>query len=338
MARTQPGQGHANARSISPPAELVVGRGRVAAARRRRTLAELSRREAPCGGEAVGELLGALPRDSGVRREEAFARAQRHPLHSREEDVLLHVAVAEALGGARLQQHVEQLLRFLGDGVRRRRERHVLRDDVADRVARVGRPEGRLQREALAREDAERPPVGRVRVSVGEEHLRRHVLRSPAHAEHRLLVLNQGRQPEVGQHRPASLVEQHVLGLHVAVEHAQLVQLLQREDDAREVEAQRLLVEDAPLLEQQPHVAAARRRHHQLQVRRRRAAAHIPGDPLPRRVALQCVRHVSKHPALALHVAPKQRAVRRQQVRLLERLDREPAVRQSVARELNRRR
>ena len=130
-------------------------------------------------------------------------------------------------------------------------------DDALEEVLQLLRAERRVADEHLVDEDPELPPVDALGVCLSEDHLRREVLGRPAERRRRgaaglaLLTEAKVREPEV-----PVLGDEDVLRLEVAVDDVRPVEVLEREEDLRGVEADLRLREAALELEVVEHLSA----------------------------------------------------------------------------------
>mmetsp|Transcript_6810 Transcript_6810/g.12337 ORF Transcript_6810/g.12337 Transcript_6810/m.12337 type:complete len:208 (+) Transcript_6810:509-1132(+) len=151
---------------------------------------------------------------------------------------------ADALGGLALQEAEHQILRSHAD-VGRKLDAPVFVHDAAHDhhgVVGLGRAEGLPAREQNVHQHAQPPPVHRVVVAVREHVFGRHVAGGAAKGVRPLAVLQHLGEPEVAQLDVALLVDEHVLGLKVAVDGVVVVEVGEREDEGADVEARQLLL------------------------------------------------------------------------------------------------
>ncbi len=201
---------------------------------------------------------------------------QRVPVNLIKEGMRLHLrrsAGAQSVKGRVLQQARDDVLRLV-------RQRPVLLvrplDAVVDHVGKelLGRlaKEGHAANEKLVENDAQRPPVDRLRIALLQNHLRRQVL---GRAEDLLVgellrlavvvALAEGRrqvhqahlgEAKIGQLDMSEGGDEQVVRLQVAVDDAKGVQVLHRQDGLRKVQPGQVEGKGADVLEEGGTVAA----------------------------------------------------------------------------------
>ena len=212
-------------------------RSQAAAARRRLDRGGRGRDERPRRPRGRGRGSGNRPRGDHGRRGRAGHREggdvadvrQRARLEAclegGHEGARARPPVFGPLGRA-LEERAQERLRHRVRGRERQRLLHVLHEDGDRRVRREGHAPG----EHLVGHDAERVDVGRGADVRRRGLLRGHVVRRPgdhAGGGEAARGLEHLRDPEVGEVDAAVLVEEHVLRLHVAVDDALAVRVVE---------------------------------------------------------------------------------------------------------------
>lgn len=151
---------------------------------------------------------------------------------------LRHTTLAQAPGRVRVQQLQHKVARRL---VHELREADAAGRDPLRQVAHVAHVERRAPREHLEHQHAQRPPVGLAPVALSAKRLGRDVLQRSAQRARLLAAAEPLRKAEVHELRMALRVDQHVLGLQVAVHDVLRVQVADGGRDLGRVEDRRLL-------------------------------------------------------------------------------------------------
>mmetsp|Transcript_16696 Transcript_16696/g.42109 ORF Transcript_16696/g.42109 Transcript_16696/m.42109 type:complete len:350 (-) Transcript_16696:13-1062(-) len=186
------------------------------------------------------------------------------------------------LGGVHREQCVDQCLDLWRDAVGFSKLRVGAGDDLVDKLRHRLRLEGRPQRQHFKEQAAERPDVTLEGVRLPLAPLGRHIARR-AHLSHRQLRVSQHpRDAEVAQLHHAVGREEDVLQRQVAVDDAEAVDVLEREEQLREP-LERLRQLDAPprlphLVQPVREVAAARVLHGDAQLPRLDEGAVVAHD------------------------------------------------------------
>ena len=189
-----------------------------------------------------------------------------YPVGEREPLVVLDVVdavlqIAVAFGQVDLEQIAQQVLEVRAEV---RGKAHLARHDLlVDLYGLIGE-EGRIAGGHLVDEHAECPPVDGLVVALAENDLGRQVLGRAAQCPR--AALDALGEAEVGHLQVAVLVDKQVLGLQIAIQDLQVVQVLEREHDLRAVEARVRLGKAAHAPQMREHLATRNKLQHHEQV------------------------------------------------------------------------